>query len=121
MAPVNNDVMVATMNNSKNLNAMLDDREKRELAESRLEALEKAGKAFDRIDINRNGEIERQEVSQMAKQGLGGLSRFAHLDDVTREAKVDKFIQDFDSNHDGKIQRSEWLEFYGKLFDSVVE
>ena len=113
--------MIATRNNSQNLNALLDQREQNELAESRLEALEKAGRAFDRLDVNGDGEIEREEVSSLAKQGLGGLARFSHLDDQTRETKVDEFIKNFDSNGDGKIQRSEWLEFYGSLFDRVVE
>ena len=51
--------MIATQNNSKNLNALLDEQERGELAQSRLQALEKAGRAFDKLDINGDGEIER--------------------------------------------------------------
>ena len=40
----------------------------------------------------------------MAKQGLGGLaSKFSNLDEVTREAKIEEFIKNFDINGDGRI------------------
>ena len=100
--------------------ALLNQQEQDELAQSRLEALEKAGRVFDRLDVNGDGEIERAEVSSLARQGLGGLARLSQFDEQTREAKVDEFIKSFDSNGDGKIQRSEWLAFYGNLFDQAI-
>ena len=61
--------------------SLLDQQEQEELAQSRLEALEKAGRAFDRLDVNGDGEIEREEISSLAKQGLGGLARLSHHDE----------------------------------------
>ena len=57
----------------------------------------------------------------MAKQGIGGLARFLrNMNQKTRDAQVDKYIKSYDVDGDGKIQRAEWLEFYGKVFDQVL-
>ena len=39
---------------------------------------------------------------------------------AAREAKIKEFLDSFDTDGDGKIQKAEWLDFFGKLFDSVI-
>ena len=56
----------------------------------------------------------------MAKQGIGALSRFRNMAQSARDAQVDKYIKSYDVDGDGKIQRGEWLEFYGKVFDQML-
>ena len=42
------------------------------------------------------------------------------MDFSAQEEKINEFMQTFDANGDGKVQLSEWLEFYGGIFDAVV-
>ena len=54
---------------------------------------------------------------QLAEQGQGlpdGASAEA------KEAKIKEFLDSFDADGDGKIQKEEWLAFFGNLFDSVI-
>ena len=34
--------------------------------------------------------------------------------------KIKEFLDSFGADGDGKIQKSEWLAFFGNLFDSVI-
>ena len=36
-------------------------------------------------------------------------------------AELQGMMSTFDADGDGKIQKSEWLNFFGSLFDSVIE
>ena len=54
---------------------------------------------------------------KLADQGNGlpdGASQEA------KEAKIKEFLDSFDQDGDGKIQKAEWLAFFGNLFDSVI-
>ena len=42
------------------------------------------------------------------------------LDASTQEQKINEFIQTFDANGDGKVSLSEYLAFFGDLFESVI-
>ena len=37
------------------------------------------------------------------------------------EAGIEAMISQFDANKDGKVQKEEWLEFFGKVFDMTIE
>ena len=41
--------------------------------------------------------------------------------EAAKEKKIKEFLDSFDTDGDGKIQKSEWLAFFGQLFDSVIE
>ena len=53
---------------------------------------------------------------QLAGDGLP-----ANCDQATKDAKIKEFLDSFDADGDGKIQKSEWLQFFGNLFDSVIQ
>ena len=88
------------------------------IARARAQSLAAAELDFDNLDINKDGEIDRNEVMKLALQGV---RMFEAKDAVARDRKVDEFFHTFDTNGDGKIQKSEWLEFFAKLFDTVVQ
>ena len=51
---------------------------------------------------------------------LAGEGLPSSCDQATKEAKIKEFLDSFDTDGDGKIQREEWLTFFGNLFDSVI-
>ena len=88
------------------------------IATARAAALATAEEAFNKLDLDGNGEVDRSEVQQLASQGVGLPD---NADPAAREAKINEFFASFDADGDGKIQKSEWLNFFGSLFDSVIE
>ena len=95
----------------------LSDADQASIAQAREAALAQAEVAFGKLDINGDGEVDRTEIMQLAEQGQGlpdGSNQEA------KEAKIKEFLDSFDADGDGKIQKSEWLDFFGKLFDSVI-
>ena len=91
----------------------LNEEQRQQIAAAREQALATAEEAFNKLDIDGNGEVDRSEVMTLAKQGQG-------LPAGTSEAKINEFFATFDADGDGKIQKSEWLNFFGQLFDSVI-
>ena len=65
--------------------------------------------AFNELDLDGDGEIDRGEIEQLASQG-GGLDA----------SKIDELFATFDTNGDGLIQKGEWLTFYSSLFDAAI-
>ena len=55
---------------------------------------------------------------ELARQGVGLP---VSADPELREAQINQFFTQFDTNHDGRIQKSEWLEFFGTMFDVAIE
>ena len=88
------------------------------IATARAAALSTAEEAFNKLDINGDGEVDRTEVQQLATSGAGLPD---NADPAQKEAKINEFFASFDADGDGKIQKSEWLNFFGSLFDSVIE
>ena len=54
----------------------------------------------------------------MALQGIG-LSENADPEVV--EELVNEFIEKFNDDGDKQISKEEWLQFYGELYDSIIE
>ena len=96
----------------------LSESDKEQISTARLAALATAEEAFNKLDLNGDGDVSREEVMALAEQG-SGLPDGANAEE--KETKIREFFESFDANGDGRIQKSEWLEFFGKLFDSVIE
>ena len=79
----------------------------------RNETLEKIGNEFDKLDLNGDGSIEREELLLVA-------SRYGSGDQMTRE-KLNEFFTTFDKNSDGIVTRDEWLAWFGQMFDQSLE
>ena len=94
----------------------LSQADQEQIAQARAAALQQAEEAFGKLDINGDGEVDRGEIMQLAGEGLP-----ANCDNATKEAKIKEFLDSFDQDGDGKIQKSEWLAFFGNLFDSVIQ
>ena len=95
----------------------LSESDQQAIATARAAALQQAEEAFAKLDLDGNGEVDRNEIMQLASQGMG-LPEQAN--EAAKEAKIKEFLDSFDTDGDGKIQKSEWLNFFGQLFDSVI-
>ena len=78
-------------------------------ATSRQTVLEKVTIAFNSLDLDGNGEIDRSEVEQLASRSGGLVAE-----------KINELFTTFDNNGDGLIQKDEWLTFYGGMFDAAI-
>ena len=96
----------------------LSEEESQNFALFRQIAINVTEEAFDKLDVNGDGEVDRKEVQQLANSGVGIPD---NADPALKEAKINEFFASFDENGDGKIQKSEWLNFFGQLFDSIME
>ena len=83
---------------------------------ARAEALRDATIAFERVDIDGNGTIDYHEAEKLIKSN-NSLNNFAS----NNENKIDAFFKSFDENGDKSISKKEWLNFYGQLFDNMIE
>lgn len=83
----------------------------------RAEALRDATIAFESIDVNKNGNIDYKEAEKLLKTS----SSLDSLATGKIEKKFDAFFKSFDEDGDAKISKNEWLNFYGKLFDQIIE
>ena len=89
-----------------------------EIATARAQALDTAREAFAKLDIDGNGQVEKDELRQFSMQAeIGGGA----IDADDREKKIAEFFATFDTDGDGKVSLDEWLNFFGHLFDTVVQ
>ena len=93
----------------------LSQADQEQIAQARAAALTQAEEAFAKLDLDGNGEVDRTEICALAGQGLPD-----DCDEATKNAKIQEFLDSFDQDGDGKIQKGEWLNFFGQLFDSVI-
>ena len=84
-----------------------------DLEVAREKALKDAEVAFDKLDANDDGAVELSEVEKLVANG-----NTVEVSDA--KAKIDAFFKTFDSDGDVKVSKSEWLNFYAKLFDDIV-
>ena len=87
-----------------------------DLEVARESALKNAELAYDKLDNNRDGVVDLNEVKKL----VGQSESIRGIDGVD-QAKVDAFFKTFDADKDAKVSKSEWLNFYSKLFDEVVK
>ncbi len=85
---------------------------------AREEALRDATIAFESIDVNGDGTIDYGEAEKLIKASSTFNSLLAA---GGSDIKVDAFFKSFDEDGDKCISKDEWLHFYGKLFDNIIE
>ena len=93
----------------------LSQADQEQIRQAREAALAQAEDAFKKLDANNDGEVDRNEICQLAGAGLPD-----GCDQETKDKKIKEFLDSFDTDGDGKIQKAEWLNFFGQLFDSVI-
>ena len=83
---------------------------------ARAEALRDAEIAFVNLDTDGNGTISVSEAERLIKDS----SSIDDTDDSI-QTKIEAFFSSFDKNRDNVISKQEWLDFYGRLFDNIIE
>ena len=83
---------------------------------ARAEALRDATIAFDSVDTNGDGTIDYSEAEKLIK-----TCSFMDKIEGNSDTKVNAFFKSFDDDGDKSISKNEWLIFYGKLFDNIIE
>ena len=86
------------------------------IAQARAEALRTAEEAFNKLDVNGDGTVTKEELQGLAASSTDGSGADASA--IT--AKVQEFIDNFDQDGDGKVQKQEWLNFFGAMIDEVI-
>ena len=72
-----------------------------------------AAAAFDKLDINGDGDVERGEILALAQKE-------STIAQKVNQSMLEEFFTTFDADGDGKVQKEEWLLFFGKIFDDFV-
>lgn len=94
---------------------------KEELAEidqERQAAIDAAEENFNRLDTDTDGKVDKAELLKIVLQDRIQLEE---TDAKERAAKIQALIPIYDKHGDGQIRRSEWLAFFGHLFDLDLE
>ena len=93
-----------------------------EIAAARAEALQHAEIAFEKADKNGDGVIDKEEALKIIDQADSSFNTSKNsISSEERKMKVDEFFRSFDEDGDQNITKGEWIRFYGKLFDSVIQ
>ena len=85
--------------------------------------IQMATEAFDQLDVNKDGKLDRNELKQMALAAFDSLFPVSlqELPEGAREAEMDRYFEQIDTSKDGYIQRDEWLQFFKIMYDDAME
>ena len=97
--------------------AELSEEQNLQIAEARKQALAQALEAFNKLDLDGSGAIERSEIQELVRSSASGMMN----GEGNNDQKINEFIETFDTDGDGAVQKQEWLDFFGRLFDSVIQ
>ena len=92
--------------------------ERARIAEARALNMAACLEKFNLLDIDGSGSVSKAEISKLANDGIGIPEA---VDPETREQKINELISRFDADGDGNISKDEWLNFFGSLYDALVE
>ena len=74
-------------------------------------ALKATEEAFNSLDSDKNGTVDRDELlALMGANGGPGVD----------QGKIQEFFNTFDADGDGKVSKQEWLTFFGNMFDASM-
>ena len=72
--------------------------------------LQQVCEEFDRLDVNGDGEVDGNELFELARK----------KGDVSGKS-VAQFMKTFDTDGDGVVSRQEWIDYFAKMFDEDQE
>ena len=88
------------------------------IEEARAAALADAQGFFEKLDIDGDGQISREDMNVVARQTDEINSE---ADQAALDVEIDEFFTQFDTNADGMLPQSEWLEYFGSVFDLELQ
>ena len=94
----------------------LDAAQQATIAAARKKAIDKAIVEFDKIDADKNQNIDREEVTKMFSAAFTASDN----NEAALNEKINQLFDTFDSNKDGVISKDEWVTFFGEVFDKVL-
>ena len=101
---------------------LLDEQNRKKIELGRERAKLKAEQAFDQLDTNKDGHLDKNEIIELTMKHLPGVAAEDTSEDQSkRESKILEFFSIFDENRDGRIQKDEWMNFFAKLFDKIID
>ena len=83
-------------------------------------ALENAEEAFKRLDRNGNGFIDKNDLRHIRQEMNSDPTTNEANIEAFNEANIEALMQTCGNRSDGTIQLSDWLDFFGGLFDSMI-
>jgi Ca2+-binding EF-hand superfamily protein len=114
----NKSAMQADLERMKSLKRAKEDPQ---IAEARKQALEQAGAEFDKLDLDKSGYVNRDELVKFSQSQsmASSMDSLPEADKAKAYAALDSMIAQFDADGDGKVTRSEWNYFFNRVFESA--
>ena len=84
----------------------LDEQNRKKIELGRERAKLKAEQAFDKLDTNKDGHLDKNEIIELTMKHLPGVvadDNSNSEDQSKRESKITEFFSIFDENRDGRI------------------
>ena len=91
---------------------MADQEQAAQIDQIKADTLRQVGEEYDKLDTNGDGNVDRNELIEIARAK-------GEQHNVSAE-NLDSFFNTFDANNDGKVSRQEWLDFFARMFDEQM-
>lgn len=82
----------------------------------RAKALATFREAFERLDLDKDGLVDKTKLKQVAMQAELGAS----VDQTVKEKMIEAFFGTNDVDRNIEVPMQEWLDFCGALYDEIV-
>ena len=80
----------------------------------------RAQKKFDQLDLDSNGYLDGKEIDRLAEWVWSSFHPDKKIDDTTRRNEADKLRWRCDKNHDGKVDREEFNDYYDQVVKKMT-